>query len=116
MKAQVNINTGALIFALFLPWFLIIFSCSQYNSVKKSTPDGRLMFDIVPDDAIIKIDDNIVGTGEMLKNKTLRIKKGKHRVKIERNGFFSRWFEINISEIKKKIKVELRKIPEPVCP
>lgn len=57
---------------------------------------GRLRFDVEPDDAAVYVDDRYVGTAEELGalRRGLRVKPGKHTVTVVRPGYASKTVEV----------------------
>ena len=63
-------------------------ACSSTKEVAKSDADFRLFVDVVPKEAIIIVDDAVVGNGEKTTEIPLKIQAGTRRIAIISPGYY----------------------------
>ncbi|MFH1434848.1 MAG: hypothetical protein ABIJ56_03935 [Pseudomonadota bacterium] len=88
-------------------------ACSSQKPVAK-IPKGKILLDVKPGHAYIYIDEKLKGTASMYENKPLKLPRGKHRLKLQAEEYFPEYVEIEVTDIAKKIKIEMKKMPPPI--
>ena len=63
-------------------------ACSSTQEVTKSEANFRLFVDVVPKEAIIIVDDAVVGNGEKTTEIPLKIQAGTRRIAIVSPGYY----------------------------
>ena len=68
--------------------FLMVNGCATQSQVASSEANFRLFVDVTPKDAIILVDDVIVGNGEHTVEVPLKIQAGTRRIAILSPGYY----------------------------
>lgn len=90
-------------------------ACSSHKPVAK-IPTGKILLDVGPGHAHITIDEKLQGTASMYEKKPMKIPRGKHRLKLQADGYFPEYVEIEVTDSMKKIAIEMKKMPPPIIP
>jgi hypothetical protein len=75
-------------------------------------PLGGLAVACEPDDAQLFVDDRFVGSVASLRQRSLQLPEGLHRIELRRDGFFPHFAEVTtVKGVRQKLEVRLRKEP-----
>ncbi|MDD5309730.1 MAG: hypothetical protein PHU25_20630 [Deltaproteobacteria bacterium] len=76
-------------------------------------PRGTVRFKAVPSDAVIEVDETLMGPASMFEKEGLLLKPGPHRVIFRREGFFPAYklFDVREGGVA-VVSAELRPVPE----
>ncbi len=75
-------------YKLIFPALLLANGCATQSQVPTSEANFRLFVDVIPKDAIILVDDEIVGNGEHTTEVPLKIQAGTRRIAILSPGYY----------------------------
>lgn len=83
-----------------------------YGPGSHTTPTrGRLTVVTVPEDAIVRIDDETVVSGRAAAAQPLELRVGHHLVTVEATGYFPHDLEVDVTEGETRVRVALRPLP-----
>jgi len=102
----------ALTLALLLSLVAVI-SCGGARKTSDPGPRGTLRFECEPHDAILEVDETLLGPASMFEENGLLLKPGTHRVILRLDGHFPEHDMVEIVEGQVVVlKKALRKIPD----
>jgi len=82
-----------------------------------ATPHGELLLRVTPPDARVLLDDHDVGTGEMLRERALRLRPGVRRVEVEADGYYAARREATVTaQQRTTLTIDLHAVPEGMKP
>jgi hypothetical protein len=91
--------------------FLFVVACGAPGNGAKATTS--LQMSGSPADARVVVDDQIVGTLDMVKARGVAMPPGQHRVTVEREGYFPFDTIVEAKEGEKVLRLEAKLVPVP---
>ena len=88
-----NFSTAAL-----LSFAFVLTSCSAVQRIPKAEPSGFLRLEVTPPDALLVVDDRLIGQISGLPNARARIPVGVRRVLIQSRGYFPQRFDLTVEK------------------
>ena len=97
---------------LLLSFMLLTASCGAPQQHASPGPRGTLRFNCQPENAILEIDETLLGPVGLFKKQGVLLKPGVHRLTIRAEGYFDHYLLVKVINSQLQIiKIDLRPKP-----